>query len=327
MKDKISVIVPIYNVEKFLKRCLDSIINQTYNNLEIILINDGSPDDCHKICEEYKNKDERIIYISKKNEGVSATRNIGLEIASGEYIAFVDSDDYIENDMFEVLYNDLIKYDADLSYCQIINRNVVPFNDNILMTSQEALEILVKPYKGLEGYSCNKLYKKSIIDNNNIRFNKDILFWEDIYFVCEYLNCCEKNIVSVNKKLYFYENNENNVSNECFGPGVKTSLLALEKMEKIYKDKAFYDTFLARKVMRCINLKTMMFLDNKKDEEFKEKCNEIIDKNIKRVLKSKKVEKMTKIKVFIFYYFFYFINIIKKIRKSFRRIKRKIKNR
>ena len=105
--EKISIIIPVYNVEKYLKTCLDSVINQTYQNLEIILVNDGSTDNSGKICEEYKRTNSRIILIHKKNEGLSAARNTGLGIATGEYISFLDSDDYISNDMLETLYNSL----------------------------------------------------------------------------------------------------------------------------------------------------------------------------------------------------------------------------
>ncbi|HEY8803664.1 MAG TPA: glycosyltransferase, partial [Clostridium sp.] len=100
----ISIIVPIYKVEVYIRNCVDSILNQTYKNLEIILVDDGSPDNCGNICEEYSSKDKRIKVIHKKNGGLSSARNAGLDIASGEYIGFIDSDDWIEGDMYESLY-------------------------------------------------------------------------------------------------------------------------------------------------------------------------------------------------------------------------------
>ena len=108
MGDKISVIVPIYKVENYLHRCVDSIINQTYTNLEIILVDDGSPDNCPMICDEYAKKDSRIRIVHKKNEGVAVARNVGIDIATGKYIMFVDSDDFIENDMIKSMLYDLI---------------------------------------------------------------------------------------------------------------------------------------------------------------------------------------------------------------------------
>ena len=113
----ISVIVPIYNVEKYLDRCVDSIINQTYKNLEIILVDDGSPDNCLAICDSWAEKDRRIKVIHKENGGVSSARNSALDIASGDYIGFVDSDDWIEPDMYEILIKNAKKYDADISRC------------------------------------------------------------------------------------------------------------------------------------------------------------------------------------------------------------------
>ena len=119
----ISVIIPVYKVEKYLSKCVESIINQTYKNLEIILVNDGSPDNCGEICDEYAKKDSRIKVIHKENGGLSDARNAGIEIASGQYIAFVDSDDYIASNMYERMYE--TKKDIknirsnDISYCNI----------------------------------------------------------------------------------------------------------------------------------------------------------------------------------------------------------------
>lgn len=115
--DKISIVVPIYNVEKYLDQCVKSIINQTYKNLEIILVNDGSIDNSGKICDKYKRQDNRVIVIHKENGGSSDARNVGIQIATGKYIGFVDSDDYIEKDMYEFLYNNMINENADISCC------------------------------------------------------------------------------------------------------------------------------------------------------------------------------------------------------------------
>ena len=115
--DLISVIIPIYNVEQYLKECLESVINQTYRNLEIILVDDGSKDKSGKICDEYKNKDERIKVVHKENGGLSDARNAGMKIATGKYIQFIDSDDFIDKDMIETLYNLIIENEADISMC------------------------------------------------------------------------------------------------------------------------------------------------------------------------------------------------------------------
>ena len=116
----ISVIIPVYKVEKYLDRCLESIVNQTYKNLEIILIDDGSPDNCPAICDEYAQKDSRIKVIHKANGGVSSARNKGIDVATGDYIGFVDSDDWIEPDMYETLIKNAEQYNSDISRCSYV---------------------------------------------------------------------------------------------------------------------------------------------------------------------------------------------------------------
>ena len=115
MTEKITVIVPVYNVENYLNKCLDSILKQTYQNLEIIVVNDGSTDNSGTICQEYAQKDNRIVYIEKDNGGLSDARNAGLDRMTGSYVTFVDSDDWIEQDYVEVLYNKLTEYQADIA--------------------------------------------------------------------------------------------------------------------------------------------------------------------------------------------------------------------
>ena len=117
MEEKISIIVPIYKVEKYLNRCVDSIINQSWQNLEIILVNDGSPDNSGIICDEYTKKDHRVRVIHKTNGGISDARNAGIEIATGDYIGFVDSDDFIHSEMFRDLYERMRKHNADIVQC------------------------------------------------------------------------------------------------------------------------------------------------------------------------------------------------------------------
>ena len=116
-KPLITVIVPIYHVEKYLHRCVDSILNQTYENLEIILVDDGSGDACSSICDEYAGRDSRIVVIHKENGGLSDARNAGIEIAKGQYLAFVDSDDYIHKDMYKILMKEILESNAEVSIC------------------------------------------------------------------------------------------------------------------------------------------------------------------------------------------------------------------
>ncbi len=120
---KVSIIVPVYNVEKYLKRCLDSLISQTLKDIEIICVNDGSKDNSDKILEEYARKDSRIIIINQENQGISVARNNGMDIAKGKYVGFVDSDDWVDSDFFEKLYNAAEKNNAQMAVCSIIRLN------------------------------------------------------------------------------------------------------------------------------------------------------------------------------------------------------------
>ena len=206
-KDLISVIIPVYNVSNYIKRCIDSVINQTYNNLEIILIDDGSLDDCPKICDEYAKKDKRIKVIHQSNKGLSDARNKGLEIATGDYLTFVDSDDFIANNMYEILLNNLKKYKADLSiskYCYYKENNVPEFStslNSIVYKKEEALKILLDSFdKTITNHVWNKLYKRN--------FFKDIIFpsgknHEDIAVQYKIISRSKKIVVN-DSVLYAY---------------------------------------------------------------------------------------------------------------------------
>lgn len=185
--NKISVIVPCYKVEEYLPQCIDSIIGQTYKNLEIILVDDGSPDKCPLICDEYAQKDSRIKVIHKENGGLSSARNAGLDIATGDYIAFVDSDDWLELDMYETLYNLINNYNVDIAVCDIVkfsnDVNVKDGDDGedvlVITSPKDAFmhQFYEKPCIRFEVW--NKLFRREIV--SDIRF-KEGQIYEDIYF-------------------------------------------------------------------------------------------------------------------------------------------------
>ena len=167
MDEKISVIVPVYNVEQYLDRCVDSIINQTYKNLEIILINDGSTDNSGQLCDELAKKDDRIRVIHKENGGLSDARNVGINVAEAELIGFIDSDDYIDEDMYEVLMTNLKRANADLSMCghydvynDVLEAQVTE-KKTWELSPQEAIKMVMEA-KILSVTAVNKLYKKSL---------------------------------------------------------------------------------------------------------------------------------------------------------------------
>lgn len=229
MSKLISVIVPVYNVEKYLERCLNSIINQTYKNLQIIVVDDGSTDSSGKICDQYKEKDERIQVIHKKNGGLSDARNQGLKIATGEYIGFVDSDDYIAQDMFETLYNAIEKYNADISivsFYEIYNGKVIGVRDskNIEeMNKFEAMNELLKDTK-IQSYAWNKLFKHDLFKKMEFPTGKN---FEDIATTLLLFEKSNK-VVLVEEPKYYYVRRDDSIV------GVRNSKTYNDYLEVIY---------------------------------------------------------------------------------------------
>lgn len=221
----ISVIVPVYNVEKYLPRCIDSILNQTYKNLEIILVDDGSPDNCPAICDEYAQKDSRIKVIHKANGGVSSARNVGLDVATGEYIGFVDSDDWIEPDMYEFLFMRATDYNVDISRCASVweygkgrCEEILTDNENENMFLLDGEDLILDLVNGAwdEGVVWNKLYKKEIV--KNVRFREDIAFCEDClfnYYVFK-SNCDIKEVCSNTMKYHYLQKDAPDISKRDF---------------------------------------------------------------------------------------------------------------
>lgn len=214
---KISFIVPIYNVEEYLERCLDSICNQTYQNIEIILVNDGSTDKSEEICKKYLLKDKRIKYIKKNNGGVSSARNVGIENTTGEYICFVDSDDYINEKFAEIFLNVLLCKNSDIVICDYekvfrlenIQKNILNlenvYNVDSINVISDLLEI---PRKGIiTNHMWNKIFKKELFDN--IRFPQGKNF-EDIGVFYLLVNKA-KNISVIPNKLYYYYERKNSI--------------------------------------------------------------------------------------------------------------------
>ena len=212
---KISVILPVYNVEKYLRECLDSIINQTLADLEIICINDGSTDSSLDILREYEARDKRITVIDKKNEGLSATRNLGINLAKGEYISFIDSDDYIDLNFYEKLYSAAKKYGADIA-CTNLYR--ISNKKNFYMLKYYRHKYSTSPrlkyiYASipLNNYVMNRIYERIKLQKCGVRFEEGVTF-EDIIFshkVIYYLN----SLVTVPGTKYNYRDNPYSICN------------------------------------------------------------------------------------------------------------------
>ncbi len=209
----ISVIVPVYNVEKFLIKCLESIVNQTYKDLEIILVDDGSTDTSGTICDAYKEKDNRIKVIHKKNEGLSEARNTGLMLATGDYISFIDSDDFIELDMYTYLISNMQKVDADIGICGTFidyedGKSITKNNSKEeVLNNKEAL-IKLNSFSSFDMAVWNKLYKKKILENIKFPFGKKS---EDYFVMYRYFDRAKK-VVVLPKCKYHYFQRKNSIS-------------------------------------------------------------------------------------------------------------------
>ena len=240
MSMELSIIVPVYKVEKQLEQCIRSILNQSFTNFELILVDDGSPDKCGDICDEYEKKDSRIKVIHKKNGGLSDARNAGIERAKGEYIAFVDSDDFINKYMYEILYKNAKKWDADISIC---NFKMVCENDRI----DEDISVICEDAKVYgRNEALNKLYS-----NENLQF---IVAWNKIYKKELFLNirydygkCHEdefiihKLIYNANKiaycssEMYYYLQRNNSIMNLEFSIHRLDIIEALDKRMEFFR--------------------------------------------------------------------------------------------
>ena len=203
MEHKVTVIVPVYKVEAYLHRCIDSIINQTYKNLEIILVDDGSPDRCGEICEEYATKDERIIVIHQKNQGLSCARNTGLDIASGEYIAYVDSDDYLDTTMFDKMMKFILKHDLEIMEIEPKNstKNIV-FDDSFIL--ENPIDATKRILKNTSFSVWRRIFKRSLV--NDLRFIPGLIH-QDVFYLVDILKRIKMNGY-LSSPLYFY-NTEN----------------------------------------------------------------------------------------------------------------------
>lgn len=214
MKELISIIIPAYNVDMYIEKCINSVLNQTYKKLEIIVINDGSTDSTQYIIDGLAIKDSRLKIIHKENTGVSDTRNIGLEIAEGDYIGFVDGDDEIKPEMYQTLLSDIKNNNADIAHCgfELITKGSTKvFNGTNEIHVQSQKEALTSLLKGdpFEPSSCTKLYKKQVL--KNLKFNKEVKFNEDLLFNVEAFKQSQK-IVFHDVPLYRYKYNVNSAS-------------------------------------------------------------------------------------------------------------------
>lgn len=212
----ISLIIPVYKVEHYLHECINSVLNQSYKNIEIILIDDGSPDNCPAICDEYAKKDKRIKVIHKQNAGVSAARNTGLDHANGKYIMFCDSDDYVDSKWCEIFFK-TAELNPNYWIFSNINKIINGEIKKVVFDQQEIADFKNNPsyYKAftktLSGTCYNKIYNAQVLKENNIRFDEDKSMCEDACFDALYFQKCS-GVVFIEEPLYYYRDNASSIT-------------------------------------------------------------------------------------------------------------------
>jgi glycosyltransferase involved in cell wall biosynthesis len=304
MKDLISIIVPVYNVEKYLTRCVNSLINQTYEEVEIILINDGSPDQCPKICDEFANNYENINVVHQKNAGLSAARNSGIDIAKGKYLTFVDSDDYINNELLNILKNHIDENSVLLSMCSYLKVNdstdvseiVIPNKNLKLVNDYQAMEMLLDDQSKCTAWG--KLYNKDLF--KNIRYPTDKIM-EDMFVIPELFRKA-KLIAIDSQQLYFYNQEGFSITRSNFN----YKKLDMIEATKLWTQttELYYPKLINKALMHYFStiLNTCFFLANSNDEfrisKYKALKKEILN-NFKQIINSKFTRRNDKIKVIL----------------------------
>lgn len=317
---KVSIIVPVYNVQNYLEKCLDSILEQTYNDLEIILVDDGSTDKSGFICDSYEKKDKRVKVIHKKNGGLSAARNAGLEIASGDYLLFIDSDDWIENDYVNYLLHLIIQYKTDISICEIINitenGRIInnPLNDNceVLLDEKRSLLELLKT-RLFSTSVCGKMFCRKLFSNRRFPVGK---IYEDIPVVYDIF--LEGHKVAFGAKgLYYYLLRQNSITKSKFSTkrldAISFITEAMDKVDLIYPE--FKNLTDLRRFLAFFTL-----MESFSNDELSQKYVSLVRKEIKKyrmnVIFSRGIRNKDRMKAFISFFDYRVIRFIMKVYKK-----------
>lgn len=257
MNDLITIMIPAYNAEKYIGRCLESLKNQTYKDIEIVIVNDGSKDKTQSICEEYVRKDSRFRLINQKNGGEGTARNVGIREAKGQYLCFVDADDYVETDFIENMYQMHLEHNVDLVICgfterkdsEIINQTSGPVE---IMNQEDAMEKLLRE-DSFKGYVWNKMFNMQIIRDNQMQFDVSLAVWTDVLFAFQYILHIKKAVFNPRPTYnYIYvENSASHLANHLLG--VEKSYSAIRAKEQMVdKIPAGYDKVKKQLAVRYV---------------------------------------------------------------------------
>lgn len=316
---KISCIVPVYNVEKYIGKCLDSILNQSFKDFEVILIDDGSTDDSGKICDEYEKIDDRIKVIHKTNGGLSDARNTGIENAKGDYFIFIDSDDYIEENMFEILYNLNIDNNTEIAACDkafvFEDTGKIEYGNETntvhILNPEETFKIIVDFYKKLGMEMWNKLYSKKLFDN--VRFPKGKNFEDQ---ATQYKLIFLSNKISyIEKSMYYYLRRDNSITTQKYSDKEKQRFEMVNSMVNYIKQ---YHTDIVSEVVTYKILSSNLTIVNKmiKSNIYDEEFLKIVIKdtfNESKYLKKKSLKYIRRLQLFLLIYMWPIYKLMYKI--------------
>lgn len=300
---KVTIIVPVYNVEDYLRECVNSILSQTYKNIEVILIDDGSTDSSGNICEEYKSS--KVIVIHKENEGLSAARNCGLELATGDYISFVDSDDYLMPDMISELLKCAIINNVPIVCCDyekdgdIRNSNMAEIDIPCMILKRTNAIGHLFDQKGYKCYAWNKLYKADLFKKTRYPIGR---YFEDIETSYKLFCQCER-IAYIKRKLYFYRVRKESITHEKFSAKSYDLLIAIDHvLKECYAfDYIAYQMLVPGYIVYYLSFINLAYRSKVAVDENEIKLRYFINGKIGKILGAKNITLISKIQIILFY--------------------------
>ena len=298
----ISVIVPVYNVEKYIEDCIQSILQQTYKDFELLLIDDGSPDNSGIICNRFADGDCRIRVIHKENQGVSAARNDGLALAKGEYVCFIDSDDYVDENYLSLLANNMVS--GGMAACKMYSSGDAFQSTHRESLKQDEAQISCFSAHGMGGCVGGKLYDAEIIRTNVLKFEESLTICEDLLFVIQYLQHVTSNVVWNYSALYYYRPNQEGAVKRRFRLHKNYSVKELSEVtalelchDYLLPNQEVHSAWRSRMVKASVNTIRTMTANQIEDEEKKNSLMRLIRHNTMECMKSKYLAISSKVSI------------------------------
>lgn len=271
---KVSIIIPIYNAEKTIRRCIESVLQQNYTNFELLLINDGSKDNSKKICYEYLAKDNRIKLHNKENGGVSTARNLGIKNATGEWITFIDADDWVEPNFLDSV-NNIIDNRIDWIFAEwrtvwndILLNEINEYEESIVLDTKQSIDEMWNRKANLDIFRCpwGKFFKSSVVKNNNLFFDQDLRYGEDTVFNYEYLSLC--NCIKLSKKEnanYVFYQVKGTIAVNKYKCTAESIISARDKVFSIYFSRGYHNNKLERLFFFAFTMIERIYLTTNED--------------------------------------------------------------